>query len=256
MKIIDQLRAARTWYLQRKYGLSGMERMVNGVSLRVCPELRWYFSDKYDKEVAAFFRERVQPGEVCLSIGANLGMYPLQMAHWNGGTGVIYAFEPDPNTSAILRRHIEMNSREQQIHVVEQAVSSQVGTTSFSIAGLTGMSRIGAANPLVQDQAKTISVPVTTIDQFCLDHSVRPSVMMMDIEGFEISAIQGARDFFASSNKLKIVVEMHPNAWEHAGTTKEELIKVLDEYNYKAVPLSGQRDCFSDYGHVSLECRN
>jgi len=235
------------------YGRSGIERSVNGLALRIHPDYRWFFQEEYDREVADYFGKKVPPGAVCLSIGANIGIYPLQFAKWSGANGVVHAFEPNPTTANMLRRHVEMNDLQSQIHVYEQAVSSSCGTAKFAAAGTDGMSRLGSANPCLHETVSFIDVPLTTIDTFVATLDKKPSVLMMDIEGFEIAAINGGLRFFRETKDLVAVVEFHPNAWHLANTSPDDLRQTLSSLNLRPVPLTGQIDCFYDYGHVAFE---
>lgn len=237
------------------YGRRGLRRTVNGVSLRVPPEYRWYFVPQYDAPVAEYLRARVKPGSVCLSVGANLGVYPLQMAHWSAPGGFVYAFEPNPVTASVLRRELAMNGQSDRVEVVEQAISSAPGKAVFHMAGVSGMSRLGEPNADLGGRTTEVEVEVNTIDDFCASRAIRPTVLMMDIEGFEVAGLRGAREFFQSTPAPIAVIEFHPNAWRVAGTSRDDLERLLDEYGLHVVPLSGQGDPFAEYGHVALEAR-
>ena len=239
--------------LRAVYASRAMPRKVNGVPVLVASEHRWYFAPQYDASVAGYLRTRVRPGSVCLSVGANLGMYPLQFAHWSAPSGIVYAFEPNPDTAAALRRHIAMNRLADRVEVVERAISDRPGTATFHSAGLDGMSRLGEPNPGLAGRTRSIEVLVDTLDQFCKDRGLRPAALMMDIEGFEIAALVGARDLFTAGPPPVTVVEIHPSAWDVAGTSRADLERLLAEYRLRAVALSGQLDPLAKYGHVALE---
>src|SRR5882762_3437602 len=74
----------------------GIPWAINGVTYRVDPHYRDRLGQNYDAPVAAFLRERVKPGALCLDVGANVGVYVLQFAHWSAPTGRVVAFEPNP----------------------------------------------------------------------------------------------------------------------------------------------------------------
>src|SRR4051794_11098887 len=104
-----RLRGIREWVLDLAYGRRGLARCVNGVSLRVPPRYRWYFAPTYDAAVARYLEGRVRSGAACLNVGANLGVYALQFAHWSAPDGRVYAFEPNPQTASVLRRLVALN---------------------------------------------------------------------------------------------------------------------------------------------------
>jgi FkbM family methyltransferase len=190
----------------------------------------------------------------CFNIGANLGVYALQFAHWTGPQGRVWAFEPNPNTARELENHIHMNGYSAICEIVPMAVSMEPGTAEFHISGTDGMSRLGVPNPELSGKTIPITVEVTTIDTFCAMNNVRPDVMMIDVEGFEIAALEGAVKLLSDTHPLPIIViEMHPSAWLAANTTKEQFSRFLKKHDLQLVPLSGQTDPLVDYGHVALE---
>jgi FkbM family methyltransferase len=251
--VIRRLRPVREWALATMYNRSGLPRTVNGVSLKVLPKYRWYFQPDYDKPVSQFFQARIRPGDVCLSIGANLGVYPLQFATWSAPDGEVYAFEPNPATASVLREHVALNRLGDRVHVIEQAVADRSGEATFYQSGVDGMSRLGDANPELGGRATAITVPVDSLDHFCDARGIRPAALMIDIEGFEALALSGARGLFAGGNPPVTVVEIHPNAWAVAGTDRATMERLLGEYRLRPVALSGQADPLGEYGHIALE---
>jgi FkbM family methyltransferase len=250
--VVRRARPVREWALAAAYSRSGYSMMVNGVPVRVHPRYRALFDPDYDAAVAAYLRERVRPGAVCFSVGANLGVYPLQFAAWSAPDGRVFAFEPNPETAAALAEHVRMNLLADRVEVVERAVADRPGTATFHAAGTDGMSSLGETNPQLTGLTRTVTVTVDSLDEFCRVRGVRPDVLMMDVEGFEIAALAGARDLFTADPPPVAVVELHPSAWPAAGTTRADLERLLAEYRLRAVPLSGQTDPLGEYGHVAL----
>lgn len=247
-------RAVREFGVRAVYGHRGVPRVVNGLPLRALPKYRWYFTPEYDLSVARYFQDRVRPGGVCVSVGANLGLYPLQFAHWAAPGGRVYAFEPNPQTAAALRRHLALNRVADRVEVIERAVADAPGEAVFHMAGVDGMSRLGEPNPTLAGQTAPVRVAVDTLDRFAAGVGARVSALMMDIEGFEIAALRGAQAVFAG--RPVAVVELHPDAWAVAGTGRADLERWLADTGLRIVPLSGQVDPLAEYGHVALEPRN
>lgn len=245
-------RGVRDWGLDRLYDRAGMVRVVNGTPIRVLPRYRVNFPSDYDAPVATFLRERVKPGMTCVNVGANLGIYTIQFAAWSAPQGQVIAFEPNPATAALLRRHIEMNGLGDRVRVVEQAVSSKPGRAEFHLQGVDGMSRLGAPNPLLKG-TRTIQVEVTTLDHFFARERVSPDWILIDVEGFEAAALAGARRVIESRPEMGVVVEMHPDAWPVAGSDLESFRSLLASLHRRPTPLTGQSDPMLDYGVASLE---
>jgi FkbM family methyltransferase len=252
--LVRRLRPAYESLLDWSNKGKGIPWSINGVEYRVDPHYRHRLGQNYDAPVAAFLRERVERGAVCLDVGANVGVYVLQFAHWSSPGGHVYAFEPNPAALSILHRHIHMNELSERVTVVPTAIGATTGEAVLYAAGADGMSRMGAPNRAIADQVQPITVRLTTLDDYCQRARLTPDWLMIDIEGFEIAALEGARRLIESRGRsLGIVVEMHPNVWPSAQTTRAMAEALLADLKLKVVPLTGQSDPLNDYGLVHLE---
>src|SRR4030095_10738992 len=97
-----------------------------------------------------------------------------QFAGWTGPSGRVFAFEPNPEARSVLRRHISINHLEGRIEVVASAIGDFTGEVTFAGCGNDGMSRVGAANPLLlgRGELRELKVPITTIDAFCQQRAI------------------------------------------------------------------------------------
>ena len=93
-------------------------------------------------------------------------------------------------------------------------------------------------------------MPVTTLDVFAAGRGRLPDLVMMDIEGWEIAALQGAGSLLG---KARFVVELHPGAWQWSGHTRAGFESLLAVHHLTARPLSGQSDPLGELGQVALE---
>jgi hypothetical protein len=90
------------------------------------------------------------------------------------------------------------------------------------------MSRLAEPNKLLGGRAEPINVPVTTVDAFCARTGLTPDWLLMDIEGFEFAALFGARRTLERlRKKIGLVVEMHPDVWKSAGTSRADAERFL-----------------------------
>ena len=65
--------------------------------------------EAFEHTVRDRMRTSVREGMVALDIGANIGYYTVQLAHWVGPTGKVVAFEPNPVMLAELERNVQLN---------------------------------------------------------------------------------------------------------------------------------------------------
>ena len=231
----------------------GIPWEINGELYRVDPHHRHRLGHNYDAPVAAFLRERVAPGASCLDVGANVGVYVLQFARWSGPSGRVVAFEPNAAARTVLDKHVRMNDLAQRVTVVPAAVGASSGEGILFADGTAGMSRLGAPNKKIADRVSPLNVPVITLDDYCQSQGLEPDWLFLDIEGFEIAALEGARALIQSRRgRLGIVVEMHPDVWETADTTRAKTEALLAELGLDAQPLTGQVDPLGEHGLVHL----
>jgi FkbM family methyltransferase len=250
--LIRAIRPAYESLLHSLHDGKGIPWTVNGVEFRIDPRERPRFGEHYEAETAAFLQSRIRSGMTCFDIGANVGAYVLQLGNWSKPDGRIIAFEPNTGARDVLATHIEWNGLDSRVTVVPMAVGSSVGESVMYAAGADGMSRLSEANRGLKDSAIESKVAVTTIDTYCRAHNVWPDLILLDIEGFEIEALRGAREAIARSRPV-IVIEMHPNVWSSSAASRPQVELLFAELGVKAMGLSNQRDPLDDHGQVYLE---
>ena len=251
--LIRGLRPVYETVLDWSHNGSGIPWEINEVTYRIDPRQRHRLGQNYDAPVAAFLRQQVKPGSLCFDVGANVGVYVLQFAHWSAPTGQVIAFEPNPVARAILEKHVRMNQLTERVRIVPAAVSENNGEQILYAAEADGMSRLGEPNRSLAGQTEEIVVPVLSLDGFCTSEGLQPDWLLIDIEGFEIAALAGARTLIQSRRgQLGIIVEMHPDVWGSANTTRARAEDLVAELGLCAVPLTGQRDPLGNHGIVHL----
>lgn len=252
--LVRSLRPAYESLLYWSSNGRGIPWAINGVTYRIDPHYRHRMGSNYDPAVAAFVRERIRPGAVCVDVGANVGVYVLQFAHWSGPPGQIVAFEPNQIAREILKRHVQLNGLTGRVTIVPAAVGASSGEAVLYAVDVAGMSRLGKPNQAIADRVSEVTVPVVTLDDYCASEGLAPDWLFIDIEGFEIAALSGARQLIKSRGKeMGIIVEMHPNVWDSASTTRAGAEELLRDLSLNVIPLTGQSDPLAEHGLVYLE---
>jgi FkbM family methyltransferase len=231
----------------------GFLRTINGRdSFLIDPHHRGLFPETYEPAVCNFLRANVRPGDVCLDIGAHVGIYALCLARWSSPRGRVFAFEPNPAARAVLESNLARNAEGKRVTVIPQGISDHAGDATFYAAGLEGFSRLGSPNRERREMHHSFTVPLTTIDDFCARRQLQPNWILIDIEGYEVAALRGAVRTLAHP-KTRLIVEMHPFLWAYAGTSRTVFKRLLEELHLRPVALSGQKDVWSENGQVVLE---
>lgn len=173
----------------------------------------------WDWTEIAFLRDRVvEPGDRVLEAGAHHGELMLFLARWIGPEGRIVTFEPVPHNVEVVRQNIELNGFD-HVTLVGKAVGAETGTTWItdeSNAQVTGKAGSG------------VEVDVVPLDAYA---DIRPTLVKIDVEGFEAEVLKGAQQVLAHAPKLHI--ELHPNPMRRFGASVADVLDLIGAERYE-----------------------
>ena len=140
-------------------------------------------------------------GWTVLDIGAQHGEFAVLASHLRGASAI--AFEPMPNNFDVIQSNIELN-RPNKIIPLRAALGSTSGTISGSTFGgmfIPGVFRFGSPRTRVTVQ------PLDDMDLGLTRRPESPTLMKIDVEGFEVEVLRGAQRFVRTFGP-HIVVEV------------------------------------------------
>jgi FkbM family methyltransferase len=145
---------------------------------------RWF--EKETEFVARWLR----PGMTAIDIGANLGVYALQMARLVGPAGRVFAYEPGSVARALLERSRELNAAT-TLQIFPFALSDRTGEGNLVFGSSSELNALGATGAGEK-------VPITSLDS---EDGARgwppPDFVKIDAAGEEERIVEGGRTFFA-----------------------------------------------------------
>ena len=235
--------------LLRYWRRNGLKRTINGTdSILIVPEL-YNVPEEYEPEIWHALMNEVRPGSVVVDVGAYIGLYTVALAKRVGAQGKVFAFEPDSATFHTLQRHLRINGVQSRVSLSPCAVGDRDGTAAFS-SGHESQSHL-SANHLPQEGHRQTTVQVVTLDTVLQGSPV--DVMKVDVEGFEEHVLRGASQLLADERRAPrmIFIEVHPYAWEQAGSSSESLLGLLHGVGYQVLDIEGRRvEAITEYGEV------
>ncbi|MFM7135198.1 MAG: FkbM family methyltransferase [Planctomycetota bacterium] len=163
----------------------------------------------------AFLLHLLRPGDLFIDAGANVGTYTVLASKVCGVRTV--AVEPDPGTLQSLRRNIAHNAIEAAVTVEACALGPSDGEIRFSIGLDTVNHVVGSA-----DEPSRV-VPMRSLDSLLAGK--KPTLIKIDVEGFEESLLEGARSVLRCESLLALEVE----------TVSERALAMLAEAGFERV---------------------
>lgn len=141
-----------------------------------------------------FYRQFIQPGDLCFDVGAHVGN---RIRVWLALGARVVAVEPQPQMMAWLQR---LYGRHPRVTLVAAAVGAAPGQATLHVSSRTPtVSTLSAAwiTAVQQDPSfahvswdTAVSVPLTTLDELMASYG-RPAFCKLDIEGYELEALRG-----------------------------------------------------------------
>lgn len=136
--------------------------------------------------VNMFLRQVVSPGDTVFDVGANVGWLTTVMSRLVGPTGRVVAFEPGPIVATLAESLNEQ--RCVNTYIEHAAVTETSGYAKFIVPDNHVVGRMAR-----EDGEHQITVPTWSLTDYCARRDLWPSVIKLDIEGFEADAIRGAK---------------------------------------------------------------
>jgi FkbM family methyltransferase len=164
-----------------------------------------------------------------IDVGANVGIHAIPMA-MASPFGRVLAIEPAPSNAQRLRLNVEANSIK-NIDVLEVAVGDEVGVVTLHLADDPAYA---STNGVMEGHREVgqLAVEQTTLD-LIWEMSGHPhvAVVKIDVEGGELSVLNGARALLAAE---------HPEILVEATETRIGAVgSLLADFGYRPQQIDG-----------------
>ena len=176
-----------------------------------------------DPEIWRFVQSRLRPGAIFVDAGANIGTYALPAARLVGPTGRVIAFEAHPRTFGYLERNVAANAAS-CVTALNRALGEEPGEIEMGFkAANPGETHVRAGA-----SAGGVRVPMTTLDDAMAELGLpRMDYLKIDVEGFELPVLRGARGIVAASPDIAIQTELQERHAARYGHRIEDIATLL-----------------------------
>ena len=162
----------------------------------------------------------IKGGDTVVDVGAFVGDHTLAYANMTSGLpGRVLAFEPNPIAFACLGKNMAPYS-----HV--ECFCEGLSDKSNS-AGIYHDPNAGGS--FLEEGSSEVVTKVYPLDEFKLKSL---ALMKIDAEGFEVKVLNGAKATIKWCRPI-LVIEVNEGALARQGTSAEELLMLLSDWNYE-----------------------
>lgn len=185
-------------------------------------EMMWGL--EFERQERDFVANYVKSGMTVVNVGANVGLYALMAAKLVGSTGHVFAFEPSSSTFCLLKKNISLN-KVKNLTATLLALSDEKGRLVLkadrSNPDADGHRYVEKLNESTRDNHLDEVVDADTMDNFVQQNPLNfrsgIDLLIIDVEGAELSVLRGALSALVASRKLVILLECTKNQLEVKG---------------------------------------
>jgi FkbM family methyltransferase len=188
------------------------------LSARLTAERIWDFDQ------TLLLLKYVQPGDIVVDVGANIGYYARLLGRCAGRRGTVYAFEPDPDNLRVLRANAA-RAWPCKVEILPVALGDTAGPALL----YRSPDNFGDHRLSYREGRGTCPIDVVRADDV-LGASDRPvTLIKIDVQGTEEKVLQGMRRLIdRNAPHLAVFVEFSPELLRLAGSSADSFLDLID----------------------------
>ena len=208
-------------------GASLFRRIGNKAYKYAFPAYRFayrIFKAYADRAERQLFQKILCAGAVVVDAGANIGIYSEFLSRCVGPNGVVHSFEPCPDNFMRLRC---ATRKLPNVYLCPAAVGERSGETILYVSDKLNVDH--RAYVTEGNARRALQVGMVALDDY-FKPGERVDLLKLDIQGYELHALQGAKRIVNENPEIKLLVEFWPYGLNQAGANWGELIEMLEGF--------------------------
>jgi FkbM family methyltransferase len=189
-----------------------------------------FFFGTFDPRGINFLKKNLNPGDVFIDIGANIGCYSLIASSLTGDNGKIIAFEAVTNVYDQLIYNISINKisniRAEKLAIFEKRDILKFFLSSDENLGMSSIFRHDT------ESGKTEDVEAVSLDEYLADYPLeRVNLIKIDIEGAEMHALKGMKNTIEKHFPV-LMIEINNDVLPDKSLVQNEIMGFLISHGY------------------------
>lgn len=158
-----------------------------------------------EPEVESVFKPK--SGWTVLDVGAHIGYYTLKSSKMVGEGGRVVSVEPYRDNHELLLKNLELNSCT-NVQAIKKAVTNYNGSTRLYFGTDSGHNTLLGDSVFATDSFE--DVDAVTLDSLLKELGIESiDLAKIDVEGNEMSLLEGAREVLTEGRIHRLVIEVH-----------------------------------------------
>jgi FkbM family methyltransferase len=180
------------------------------------------YADRAERQL---LKRIVADGAVVVDAGANIGVYSQFLSRCVGPTGVVHSFEP---SSENFRRLQSAMRKLANVRLSQAAVGECSGRSKLYVSDKLNVDHRTYATE--GDSRRAVPIDIVALDDY-FKPGQRVDLIKMDIQGYELHALRGAKRVLADNPNARLLLEFWPYGLKQAGANWMDLIVTLESKN-------------------------
>jgi FkbM family methyltransferase len=193
------------------------------------------FKNKQDAFEIRLLKQYIHEGDIVLDIGANIGYYATILSKLVGKKGRVHCFEPDQKNFEHLK-----NTTLALENIIINNKAAGPATENIKIYTSKNLN-VDHRTYKPEEYDQEIEIEAISMDDYFYKNETaegsRINFIKMDIQGFEMQAIQGMEKILKANKDIRIISEFWPYGLKKAGSSVTEYFNFLSASGFNCYLL-------------------
>lgn len=209
-------------------GVGHLKMFLNPRDVALTPIIM--FRGQWEPTETSLFVRSVKKGDTVVDVGANVGYYTLIAAKIVGDEGRVYAFEPDPESFALLEANVRLNGLTNVV-LEQKALSNEPGRLKLFLGEKNrGDHRI--YQPREGPKRDFVEVEAVTLDDYFNGYDGDIDFIKIDTQGAEGVIFEGLTGIAKKNKGLRFVIEWWPYGMDSMGYESGRLVSLITSLGF------------------------
>ena len=207
-------------------------------------DLSIYLLGGFEVDTLNRYQKMINPGDIVLDIGANIGAHTLPLAALVGNTGKVYSFEPTKYAFSKQIRNIDLNpelkNRIAACQIMLTANPAALPNEIYSSWPLDDVENLHEKH--LGKLMSTQDAEAQRLDDFVDKLGItKVAFIKLDVDGNELDVLKGAVKTIHTS-KPKVMLELAPYVFENRPEDFDDILDIFWNQGYQFTDIpSGKK---------------